>query len=74
MLVATFVAMIAVTACAAPTTDMPTTPAGKEGLFQDQLHLLGLAYGQYAAMLWDFLKVENDYFFQNKSYLFFLGF
>ena len=56
MLVTTFAATIAVTACAAPTTDTPTTPGGEEGLDQDHLPLLGLAYGRYAALLWNFLE------------------
>ena len=51
---ATFAAVMAVTACAAPTSTAAPTPRGEEGLDQDQLRLLGLAfYGQ----LVDFLKV-----------------
>ena len=61
---ATFAAMMAVTAFAAPTSDAsPTTGSkeglDKEGLDQDQLRLLGLPYGRLASKFWDFIKVAN---------------
>ena len=63
---ATFAAMMAVTAFAAPTSDAsPTTGSkeglDKEGLDQDQLRLLGLPYGRLASKFWDFIKVEEDF-------------
>ena len=64
---ATFAAMMAVTAFAAPTSDAsPTTGSkeglDKEGLDQDQLRLLGLPYGRLASKFWDFIKVGEDFF------------
>ena len=61
---ATFAAMMAFTAIAAPTSDASPTTASKEGLDregldQDQLRLLGLPYGRLASKFWDFIKVAN---------------
>ena len=51
---ATFAALMAVTACAAPTPTAAPKIRGEEGLGQDQLRLLGLAF---CGQLVDFLKV-----------------
>ena len=56
---ATLAAVMAVTACAAPTSIASPTPMGEEGLDQVQLRLLGLAYGRFV----DFLKVLRRGFF-----------
>ena len=63
---ATFAAMMAVTAFAAPTSDASPAPRSKEGLEregldQDHLRLLGLPYGRLASKFWDFIKVEEDF-------------
>ena len=59
---ATLAAVMAVTACAAPTSIASPTPMGEEGLDQVQLRLLGLAYGRFVDFL-NVLKVEEDFFF-----------
>ena len=60
---ATFAAMMAVIAFAAP-SPTPGSKQGldREGLDQDQLRLLGLPYGRLASKFWDFIKVEEDFF------------
>ena len=57
---ATLAAVMAVTACAAPTFTASPTPMGEEGLDQVQLRLLGLAYGRFVDFL-KVLKVEEDF-------------
>ena len=59
---ATLAAVMAVTACAAPTSTTSPTLRGEEGLDQVQQRLLGVAYGRFVDFL-KVLKVEEDFFF-----------